>query len=88
LFAGAVLNVLLLSWLYAYYCFDYKWSLQGTRLPLRLVFFEANWAFFAGTAAGSWLQCCQCPSAFLMCRNMQALLAAEACVTKRRWVQV
>eukprot|EP00775_Hariotina_reticulata_P013385 gene13385-13512_t len=50
-FVGAVLNVLLLSWLYAYYCFDYKWSLQGTRLPLRLVFFEANWAFFAGFGA-------------------------------------
>jgi hypothetical protein len=53
--AGAVLNVLLLSWLYAYYCFDYKWSLQGTRLPLRLMFFETNWAFFAG----DWQQRCQ-----------------------------
>jgi hypothetical protein len=43
-----VLNVLLLSWLYAYYCYDYKWALQGARLPQRLAFFEAQWAFFAG----------------------------------------
>ncbi|WIA37364.1 hypothetical protein OEZ86_014292 [Tetradesmus obliquus] len=47
-FVGPVLNVLLLSWLYAYYCFDYKWALQGARLPQRLAFFEAHWAFFAG----------------------------------------
>jgi hypothetical protein len=46
--AGPVLNVLLLSWLYAYYCYDYKWALQGARLPQRLAFFEAHWAFFAG----------------------------------------
>lgn len=46
--AGPVLNVLLLSWLYAYYCFDYKWALQGARLPQRLAFFETHWAFFAG----------------------------------------
>jgi hypothetical protein len=49
--AGVALNVLFLSWLYAYYCFDYKWALQGIRLPVRLQFFEANWAFFAGWCA-------------------------------------
>jgi etoposide-induced 2.4 mRNA len=43
-----VLNVLFLSWLYAYYCFDYKWALEGIRLPNRLHFFECNWAYFAG----------------------------------------
>lgn len=47
-FAGVVLNVLFLSWLYAYYCFDYKWALEGIRLPNRLHFFECNWAYFAG----------------------------------------
>lgn len=46
--AGVVLNVLFLSWLYAYYCFDYKWALEGIRLPNRLHFFECNWAYFAG----------------------------------------
>lgn len=45
---GSALNLLFLSWLYAYYCFDYKWALQGVRLPQRLRFFEANWAYFAG----------------------------------------
>lgn len=43
-----MLNVLFLSWLYAYYCFDYKWALEGVRLPNRLHFFECNWAYFAG----------------------------------------
>lgn len=42
------MNVLFLSWLYAYYCFDYKWALEGIRLPNRLHFFECNWAYFAG----------------------------------------
>jgi hypothetical protein len=46
--AGVVLNVVFLSWLYAYYCFDYKWALEGIRLPNRLHFFECNWAYFAG----------------------------------------
>lgn len=46
--AGVVFNVLFLSWLYAYYCFDYKWALEGIRLPNRLHFFECNWAYFAG----------------------------------------
>ncbi|GBF99027.1 hypothetical protein Rsub_11972 [Raphidocelis subcapitata] len=45
---GAVANVLFLSWLYAFYCFDYCWSLQGVPLPERLSFFERRWAFFAG----------------------------------------
>jgi hypothetical protein len=50
--AGLVLNVLLLSWLYAYYCYDYKWALEGARLPQRLAFLEVHWAFFAGGRAG------------------------------------
>lgn len=50
--AGVVLNVLFLSWLYAYYCFDYKWALEGIRLPNRLHFFECNWAYFAGVCSG------------------------------------
>jgi hypothetical protein len=48
-----VLNVLFLSWLYAYYCFDYKWALEGIRLPNRLHFFECNWAYFAGEKAAA-----------------------------------
>eukprot|EP00879_Flechtneria_rotunda_P027198 GHRR01029079.1.p1 GENE.GHRR01029079.1~~GHRR01029079.1.p1 ORF type:complete len:159 (-),score=18.49 GHRR01029079.1:658-1134(-) len=55
-FAGFTLNVLFLSWLYAYYCYDYKWSLQGKHLPARLSYFEANWAFFAGES-GTTAEC-------------------------------
>ncbi|GLC43313.1 hypothetical protein PLESTF_000416800 [Pleodorina starrii] len=47
-YVGQALNVLLLSWLYAYYCYDYKWGLQGVHLTERLAYFERRWAFFAG----------------------------------------
>ena len=39
-----------MSWLYALYCFDYKWSLHSVPLEARLRFFEQHWAFFAGEA--------------------------------------
>lgn len=47
-YIGKVLNFLLLSWMYAYYCFEYKWNLSEVGLDKRLDFFESNWAFFAG----------------------------------------
>ncbi|KAI3445607.1 hypothetical protein Pfo_002272 [Paulownia fortunei] len=45
---GKPLNFLLLSWMYAYYCFEYKWNYSGLSLDKRLDFFESNWPFFAG----------------------------------------
>ncbi|KDP42415.1 hypothetical protein JCGZ_00212 [Jatropha curcas] len=45
---GKALNFVLLSWMYAYYCFEYKWNLSEVALDRRLDFFESNWAFFAG----------------------------------------
>jgi etoposide-induced 2.4 mRNA len=45
---GKPLYVLQLSWMYAYYCFDYKWSLAKWPLDSRLHFVESNWAYFAG----------------------------------------
>ncbi|KAI7748545.1 hypothetical protein M8C21_024113 [Ambrosia artemisiifolia] len=45
---GKALNFVLLSWMYAYYCFEYKWNFSGLSLDKRLDFFESNWAFFAG----------------------------------------
>lgn len=39
--AGSLLNYAFLSWLYAYYCFDYKWSLQVS-------FFYTLFDFFGG----------------------------------------
>lgn len=38
----------LVSWLYALYSFDYKWSLNSRRLQERIAFFEQHWAFFSG----------------------------------------
>eukprot|EP00899_Mesostigma_viride_P008544 jgi/Mesvir1/17691/Mv07871-RA.1 len=47
-YVGRVSSVLLLSWLYGFYSFDYSWSLLGWSLHKRLRCFESNWAFFAG----------------------------------------
>lgn len=47
-YVGKPLNSLLISWMYAYYCFEYKWNFSGLSLDKRLDFFESNWAFFAG----------------------------------------
>jgi etoposide-induced 2.4 mRNA len=43
-----LVNFILLSWLNAFYSFDYQWSLRGRRLEERIQFFELNWAYFAG----------------------------------------
>eukprot|EP00897_Mesotaenium_endlicherianum_P005432 jgi/Mesen1/4917/ME000246S04143 len=45
---GRPLSLLLLAWLYAYYCFEYRWAFEQWRLDKRLRYFETNWAFFAG----------------------------------------
>jgi len=45
---GMVVNFVLLSWLNAFYSFDYQWSLRGRRLEERIQFFERNWAYFLG----------------------------------------
>ncbi|KAI3951540.1 hypothetical protein MKX01_018656 [Papaver californicum] len=39
-YVGKMLSFLLISWMYAYYCFE-----------KRLDFFESNWAFFAGSGS-------------------------------------
>ncbi|CAK8530158.1 unnamed protein product [Lathyrus sativus] len=47
-FIGKVLNFLLLSWMYAYYCFEYKWNFNEVALDRRLDYFQSYWPFFAG----------------------------------------
>ncbi|KAJ0078097.1 hypothetical protein Patl1_36806 [Pistacia atlantica] len=49
-YIGKAVNFLLLAWMYAYYCFEYKWNFSEVGLDKRLDFFESNWAFFAGFA--------------------------------------
>jgi hypothetical protein len=34
--------------LYAFYCFDYRWSMESQGLKWRLSHFEGNWAYFSG----------------------------------------
>ena len=42
---------MLVSWLYALYSFDYRWSLARTRLPDRIHLFQTHSAFFLGKPA-------------------------------------
>ena len=51
-FAGRPVQFLLTSWVYAFYWFDYKWSLTNLPLEKRVQFFQSHWAYFAGKPAG------------------------------------
>lgn len=42
------MNFVLLSWLYAFYFFDYKWAMTNVPLVTRVQHFEGHFAFFAG----------------------------------------
>ncbi len=50
--AGRPVQFVLTSWLYAFYWFDYKWSLTNLPLENRVQFFQSHWAYFAGKPAG------------------------------------
>ena len=41
-------SFMMFSWLYALYCFDYKWNLHGVPLEHRTQMVEEHWAYFAG----------------------------------------
>lgn len=43
---GPALSFIHLSWLYALYCFEYKWSLAGWTLERKLMHLEKNWFDF------------------------------------------
>jgi len=43
---GGFLNIVVLSWLYSLYCFDFKWP--HWTLSARLKYIENNWAYFVG----------------------------------------
>ncbi|OQR83768.1 hypothetical protein ACHHYP_14324 [Achlya hypogyna] len=47
-FVGPFMSFVYLSWLYALYCFEYKWSSHGWGLEKRLAVMEQHWAYFAG----------------------------------------
>ncbi|CAN6440049.1 unnamed protein product [Victoria cruziana] len=47
-YIGMPAKFILLSWMYSYYCFEYKWNLADFGCKERLELFHENWAFFAG----------------------------------------
>mmetsp|Transcript_2513 Transcript_2513/g.2911 ORF Transcript_2513/g.2911 Transcript_2513/m.2911 type:complete len:311 (-) Transcript_2513:1883-2815(-) len=36
------------SWIYAFYCYDYKWTMQGWSFEKRLGFFQDHWVYMLG----------------------------------------
>jgi etoposide-induced 2.4 mRNA len=47
-YIGPIISFLLVSWLYAFYSFDYIWISQHLSLTDRLRYFEERWTYFAG----------------------------------------
>jgi etoposide-induced 2.4 mRNA len=47
LFASLV-KLVLTSWLYSFYCFDYKIAAIGLGSNKSIQFFESNWSFYSG----------------------------------------
>jgi etoposide-induced 2.4 mRNA len=45
---GSVYAFLYTSWICAFYCYDYKWTLQGWTIDQRLHVFEEHWVFMLG----------------------------------------
>lgn len=46
--AGRIIQFVLMSWVYAFYWFDYKWSLTNLPLEKRVQFFQSHWVYFLG----------------------------------------
>lgn len=42
------LGLIMLTWLYSYYSFEYKWELEGSSLTTKKETLEINWAYFCG----------------------------------------
>lgn len=45
---GWAMRPCLLAWLYAFYCFDYRWGALGVPVQRRLRLFETDWPFYLG----------------------------------------
>lgn len=45
---GVPLQIVLFSWLSAFYCFDYRWRFGGFNIEQRKQAFAGDWAFFLG----------------------------------------
>ena len=67
----AVAVHVLLSWMYAFYCFDYRWSCEKVALSKRIEMVETRWAYFLGFGTPSVLSACAVSS--------DALVSAAVC---------
>ena len=47
-YIGDILSVIFLSWLYSYYCFEYKIFALNLNTEESIQVFEANWAYYLG----------------------------------------
>ena len=47
-YVGKPVSFLYSCWTCAFYCFEYKWGLDGLTLNQQLVFVEERWAYFLG----------------------------------------
>lgn len=46
--AGSMLSRMLSAWLYAFYCFDYNWSLHNVPLSRKSAQFAKFWIYYIG----------------------------------------
>eukprot|EP00164_Ancoracysta_twista_P003408 GFYU01004548.1.p1 GENE.GFYU01004548.1~~GFYU01004548.1.p1 ORF type:complete len:318 (-),score=65.85 GFYU01004548.1:61-1014(-) len=47
-YVGGILMFMGFCWLYAYYCFEYKWGFKGWPLEKSIRYFETHWVYFLG----------------------------------------
>ena len=47
-FISTTFQLFTLSWLYSFYCFDYKIADLGLGTEKSIMIFESNWSFYAG----------------------------------------
>jgi etoposide-induced 2.4 mRNA len=50
-YVGSLYAFVYTSWICAFYCYDYKWTLQGWTIDQRLHVFEEHWVFMLGFGA-------------------------------------
>ncbi|CAK0785578.1 hypothetical protein CVIRNUC_008788 [Coccomyxa viridis] len=60
-YIGKGLYLILVSWLYALYSFDYRWGLSRKHLQQRVAFFQQHWAFFLGFGCVCTIATCSWP---------------------------
>ena len=54
---GDIVAWVYLSWMYSFYCFEYKWLLSGWTLQQRISAFEGRWLYFFGFGTPCSLAC-------------------------------